>query len=473
MPPRVANDNELFDRKFCEEYEHLLATIKCSMAKCSEPGCVLKLFTKGHDFKENTTAKSRGSVKGTKCGRSATFGTCLQQWFSLGIIEDLMKQAKEGKTTSIMPAPTISLEDQRKSETMGRNDRAIAMIAESITATIESVKVLKRQGEEDKEAQAAIEKRMAEAKYVTQDLLDNPSIMQQNLAVAESCRKIGKEISGQDIKPTKVLDTPPTRTLAYNQVTRATAEQTPTSWPTLAMANSVENRNGPVIRSQVTADKEIEKANFCKSYADALRIKKEAKAVKENQKTPSPRHRTQQDNADDLTEICVKDMEHEKAGILRRNLKNILRDDQHCFHIRYMQAERVELLVPRHQAQAVKDRLIQVGHAVVNDYSIDGMQVRREGNDEEKRRRRNAYCAHRALTRTLNRGNLGRSVTLFYQKKRDDIEAAFPKVFTDKGREEFDLDYGVPTKTKHSTTNNAVKKIVPAEARDNSVPTTK
>ena len=30
----VANDNELFDRKFCESYEHLLASIRFPMAKC-------------------------------------------------------------------------------------------------------------------------------------------------------------------------------------------------------------------------------------------------------------------------------------------------------------------------------------------------------------------------------------------------------------------------------------------------------
>ena len=34
----VANDSELIDRKFCESYEHLLASIECAMARCNEPG---------------------------------------------------------------------------------------------------------------------------------------------------------------------------------------------------------------------------------------------------------------------------------------------------------------------------------------------------------------------------------------------------------------------------------------------------
>lgn len=57
--------------------------------------------------------------------------------------------------------------------------------------------------------------------------------------------------------------------------------------------------------------------------------------------------------------------------------------------------------------------LIKVGHFVVNDYSMAGMQVRRDGSSEKMRQRRNASCVHRALTRTLKKRILGRSVSLF------------------------------------------------------------
>lgn len=46
-----ANDRELIDRKFRETYEPLIAPNKSAMAKCGEIGCVIKLFTKGFDFK--------------------------------------------------------------------------------------------------------------------------------------------------------------------------------------------------------------------------------------------------------------------------------------------------------------------------------------------------------------------------------------------------------------------------------------
>ena len=141
----VANENELIDRKFCESYEHLLASIKCTMAKCDEPGCVLKIFTKGHDFKEATTTKNRGAVKGTKCGKSATFGTCLQQWFGLGILDDISRQAKARETRIALQAPEQSEEDRLKAEQRGRNDRAIALIAENVTKTLNQAEALTKQ----------------------------------------------------------------------------------------------------------------------------------------------------------------------------------------------------------------------------------------------------------------------------------------------------------------------------------------
>lgn len=77
-----------------------------------------------------------------------------------------------------------------------------------------------------------------------------------------------------------------------------------------------------------------------------------------------------------------------------------------------MQADRVEILVPRHQAQPIIETLIKAGNSVVSDYSILRIKIRRDGGSEEKRQRRSAYYAHRALEHTLRRGNLGRSVTL-------------------------------------------------------------
>lgn len=78
-------------------------------------------------------------------------------------------------------------------------------------------------------------------------------------------------------------------------------------------------------------------------------------------KISSPRHRTLQDDANDFVAICFKYMEHEKANILRRNLRNILGDYQHCLYVRYMRADIVDLLLPRHQTHSIIKRLIKVG----------------------------------------------------------------------------------------------------------------
>lgn len=100
---------------FCAADEPILASVKCSMVQCKESGCVLKLFTKSFEFKKSTTSRNRGSVKGTNSGRSVELGTCMQQRFSLRITEDLMRQAKEGKTTPLTPVPQTSPEKERRS----------------------------------------------------------------------------------------------------------------------------------------------------------------------------------------------------------------------------------------------------------------------------------------------------------------------------------------------------------------------
>ena len=71
-------------------------------------------------------------------------------------------------------------------------------------------------------------------------------------------------------------------------------------------------------------------------------------------------------------------------------------------HVRYLQQNHMELVTPLHQEQELKYQLIAIGYTVIAGYSPLSMQVRREIN-EEKRARRNAYCAAKALERTLKR----------------------------------------------------------------------
>lgn len=80
------------------------------MVHCDKAGCVLKIFNKGFDFKKSSTARTRGSVRGTKCSRSAIFGTCLKKRFSLDITEELVMQAKEGRSVHTAPVPQVSSE---------------------------------------------------------------------------------------------------------------------------------------------------------------------------------------------------------------------------------------------------------------------------------------------------------------------------------------------------------------------------
>ena len=135
-------------------------------------------------------------------------------------------------------------------------------------------------------------------------------------------------------------------------------------------------------------------------------------------------------------------------------------------HLRYMQEDMVELVVPRHQAQDITKRLIDLGHTMVSNYSALDNHVRRGRDSEEQRQRRNAYCASRALRRAIRGNKLGRSVTIYYENLINEVEGKFPDVFTDDGQKEFQRYLGAQN---IGTKDNDV----PASTRDNSVPTDK
>lgn len=177
----MTKDNERMNRKFCEAYGHLPASIACTMAKFGEVGCVLTICLKGGDFEETTRANSRGSVEGTKCGNSATFWTFLQQWFSLGTMKDIMNKAKECESLPSNSAMQTSQEQKKKIRMKGRKDRAIALIAGTITQAADKVKQIMQKAAAEEDALAVS---LDTADRATETLLKSIKIMQQSLAAA-------------------------------------------------------------------------------------------------------------------------------------------------------------------------------------------------------------------------------------------------------------------------------------------------
>lgn len=66
----TANDHERVNRVFQDKYATLFPSVKCTIYKCDKDECVLSVFTKGFDLKENKTTRARGSIKGYRYGRS-------------------------------------------------------------------------------------------------------------------------------------------------------------------------------------------------------------------------------------------------------------------------------------------------------------------------------------------------------------------------------------------------------------------
>lgn len=161
------------------------------------------------------------------------------------------------------------------------------------------------------------------------------------------CRDIEKIFTDKDMVYLNAVENLSTHTPAYYPLQVMAEAPVAKSRPVLNATNKG-NTHAAIVSSK-TAD--IDKESFCKSYAEALRAKKEGKSSRAQNKIHIPRRRASQDDADVLVEICVKYMEHEKASILRNNLRNILKKDQHSLLVSYMQANRVKMLVSRHQAQ--------------------------------------------------------------------------------------------------------------------------
>ena len=63
----------------------------------------------------------------------------------MGILDDISRQAKARETTGAVPAPVQSDEERLKAEQKGRNDRAIALIAECVTKTLDQAEALTQQ----------------------------------------------------------------------------------------------------------------------------------------------------------------------------------------------------------------------------------------------------------------------------------------------------------------------------------------
>ena len=170
------------------------------MEKCRETGCVLNVFTKGYNFKDTTVTKCRGSVKGTKCGKSVTFGTCLQQWFGLGILDDISRQAKTRQMSGVVHSPVQSDEERMRAEQKGRSDRAIALIAESVTKTLDQAEALTQQ---------------------VQTLKENAKRLQVTLAEAVRRRDADENVDVIDVDLMIVEKAPASKTVAHNPVPQA------------------------------------------------------------------------------------------------------------------------------------------------------------------------------------------------------------------------------------------------------------
>lgn len=144
-----------------------------------------------------------------------------------------------------------------------------------------------------------------------------------------ACRDTKTMFTDQDTVHIKPVETPQTHTPAFQPDLDVAEGPAEVNRPDLTAAKT--GTTHAAIESGKTA--ETDKRTL-QVLAEGLRAKKEEKSSRTRKNTPSLRHRVPQDDAEDLADICVKKMEHEKAAILRINARSILRKGQNCLHAR-------------------------------------------------------------------------------------------------------------------------------------------
>ena len=299
---------------------------------------------------------------------------------------------------------------------------------------------------------AETESKISEALEIVKE---NLFLNTKSREAAEKCIANGTKFLLEDVAPRRIVEAPPTHTEAFNAATiQPTLYPTPQEarLPATAPMTSVK----PPSPVQASAENETADDDFVRSYAQAVKERTKFVQQQTTRKAPSPRHRTPLQDAEGLVGICCTNMQHDNASTLRQKLKRLL--DKHnlsVLHLRYLQKERIELVVPEGQAQAIINTLRHVGHTFEAAYTILSNQVRREA-DEAKRQRRNAYCALRAVNRTLSTG-LGQRVRLYYEGQKQMILNVAPEVCSAAGQAEFDGEYGArPTEAHYSARDKCV-----------------
>lgn len=140
--------------------------------------------------------------------------------------------------------------------------------------------------------------------------------MQKNLNAAKRCREESIEFGESDIYPTLVGEAPLTYKKAFNSTKPVTAELPAAAWPLLNVAKTGNMQKSTGVRSERGIDKKVEnqsqalalltKEAYRQTFAEALKAKKKARAPRQQHKIPNLRHRTPQNNTNDLQAICVK-----------------------------------------------------------------------------------------------------------------------------------------------------------------------
>lgn len=145
------------------------------------------------------------------------------------------------------------------------------MIADAITAAMNTIMVMERKTVADKAEKAALAARVARGNKATENKLQNLgelTIMQQNLKKAMRCKKSDQEFEENGFGPMLLVDTPPAHTRAFHQVQETTVAMRDKIWPRVGVTKSAGNYQVTQVKLEINPS--IGKTPASQSYAEAL-----------------------------------------------------------------------------------------------------------------------------------------------------------------------------------------------------------
>ena len=412
--------------------------------KCDNQSCFLKLKGRG------LTAPYQVVLQGQRCQLKSTLPVLLAAWYAAGITRDMIpddpapaSSTHEAPVQPLISAPTgpapvltpEQINEQYRQDRTRDTENAV-LVVERIMQDL----IAEQQGHRER-----MEQQQMENARITVDAETRLAVAAQNLSNLRSAltngtvpvldvmpppapaprsqQTLAAHAVKQYIKPPATIAypgaqfPPPAPTSAWGAAHNPSLDQ----FPTLASAANINEK--PAAPGFVSTQCRNEAR--AGSYSHVLK-----RAPRQSPSSPNETSRREAYCMSHLDFILITNFVHQEIRKTKKDFEYYLEPGTHILHIRRMQFDSIELIVPRWQAASISQQLRQMGFHLKRDYHPTNSMVRRRPEESAARAaERGAYCAHRAFSKVADCDRTQPVVRAWFANAAAKVEAALPDVF--------------------------------------------